>query len=54
MQEELKTLNDELAFMESRLLNCDQEARPVILSSIRQIKRDIKRNTAKLRDRQCN
>lgn len=46
-QAELKTLQEELAHTKKRLYQTrSKEAWPVILSHIRQIKRDILRNTA--------
>lgn len=41
---ELETLRDELGDALKRLESSDEEAKPVILHQIREIRRDIKRN----------
>ena len=45
---ELKTLQEELTYMQKKLPSCGKEARIIILQCIKQIERDIQRNTAML------
>ncbi len=47
---ELKTLQEELAYTQKKLSSCGNEAKCIILQCIKQIKRDIERNTAILRE----
>lgn len=43
----LDLLNDELLVVQSRLLEAEKEAKPIIKKQIREIKRDIQRNSKK-------
>jgi len=50
MQDYVALLQDELADAERRLSEADEEGRPIIVYQIQQIKRDIQRNSMKIKE----
>lgn len=50
---ELETLQEELTYMQKKLSSCGKEAKRIISQCIKQIERDILRNTAIVEDDAC-